>query len=948
MRNNTRICYPYFIMKLCRRILFTIVCFLPAHSMSAQDSINALDMMLQRPKVDKRFETKRFLDRIFLESGVGFNTVPTMNKKVGHPSPNFEISVGDWQTPVHGWRIGLQAGRYKYGEKNNTSFSVSADYLMNITALSVPTFKNPTYNQPKPFELYGVAGLSLYSPVRDNAGTAIGAHIGLRGQANFSNATYAYLEGRAGIFSDDLVGVDSWRRYRFGGTLMAGLGYRLVPGRNSAEYVTDKHFLSDAFVAFAAGPAFFLKSDPSQWSDYMGVRTSAYIGKWFNGTSGIRLGAHATALQQPYHPALRALSLSAGYMWNMHNTFMGYNPERCFWLNAVADASLNASSSKAGKSITPGIGAGLQANFRLTKGVDFFLEPRVDVFKEEYATFMNTMSGYDITPSLMAGLALRQGRDTRSQLLRNDDFANTHPLDHVFIEGAFGGIVPVTAYNIKHPNANLRPKMFAGIGKWFTATSGMRLRTDIAQYQVHETKNRTKAVSIGADYLWNMTNAFHGYKPERRFELIGSLGANVSFRGGSSKIFLGGDAGIKGLWHVNEALGLFIEPRLQLYADNYIPHTSTSLLKMDLLASTQIGLQVRVSDYQPTEAREAFEASERKDFFSAAGGIYTSASGFRNGRSYGVTGRLSYGSWISPVSAWRLSIGGKGNPRAGYRYAQLMTSADYISDLTTLAWGYNDERIVNLRTIIGLDLGAEYRGGSKARFSSEVHIGGQLGLRISSTNELFLEPQLGYALNSKDRSRWQRITPSLMAGITHRINPVSQRKDNAAPANAEFISLGLGTGLHTSTVTSMSPVSRKFSFDTHIAYGRWLSASKGYRAALSHTVVQRHGKNQNITGVSADYMFSIFSTNGHTASQDTGFRLTGFIGANLNVGSRKGYRPTWAPGLQLSVQPSYMFNDNWSAHVEAQGILTTKNIIRNSSHPAAGQLRLMIGTAYHF
>ncbi len=903
-------------------------------------------MMLQRPKVDKRFESKKFLDRLFLEAGVGVNTVPTNTQKVGKPGANFEIAIGDWLTPIHGWRIGLQAGQYKYGENNNTAFSVAADYLMNITALSVPTFKDSTYSQPKSFEVYGVAGIDYYASAKETSNkTAWGMHIGLRGQKNFSNATYAYLEGRASLFSDELVDIDSWRKYRLGTTLMAGLGYRLTPGASTTQYTQSGHFLDDTFISVAAGPSFFLKGDPALWKDYLGIRTSAYIGKWFNATSGIRLGAHATALNQPNHPALRAISVSAGYMWNMHNAFIGYRPERVFWLTAVGDVSLNASSSKSGKDLTPGIGAGLQANFRLTKGLDFFVEPRIDIFTEKYATFTNSLSDYDITPSLMAGLTVRKGRNTKEQLKLNNDFQNSHIFDNLFIEGGLGLGKTVTTHNVKNPFSNLRPQSHIGVGKWFSATSGVRLRADAAQYQV--AGKRPKAVTAGVDYLWHISNAFNGYNPERRFELIGSLGLNTSLRSGDKQLFLGGNVGVKGLWNINDAYGLFIEPHLRLYSDRYIPNSTTSLLNMDLIAAANIGLQIKLSDYHQHSTNEDFGTNENKTFISAAGGVYTSASGIKDNRAYGAAGRLSYGRWFSPVSAWRLSLNGYGNPRMGHRYAQLSVGGDYISDISTLASGYNAERRLILRTLLGYNLGVDYKAGGKTRFYSDIHLGGQLAVRISPATELFLEPQLSYALHAQNETRWKRVKPSLLLGISRNIAAV-KIKNGESPELSQFISAGIGTGLHSSTVTSMSPVSRKFTFDTQLAYGRWLSGSQGFRVGLSNALLQRHGSNQNITSLSADYMLNLLAGNGYTSTADKGFRLTGFIGANLNLGSRVGHHPTWAPGLQLSLQPSYQLNKNWSAFVEAQGLMMGKNIVHNSTHPAVGQFRLMLGTSYSF
>ena len=99
-----------------------------------------------------------------------------------------------------------------------------------------------------------------------------------------------------------------------------------------------------------------------------------------------------------------------------------------------------------------------------------------------------------------------------------------------------------------------------GVGKWFNATSGVRLWGQAAQIEGLE-DDRVKTVSVGADYLWNINTAFHGYDPDRRFELIGSLGANLAMHGGEDKVYPGLQAGLKGLWHINRMWGLFIAPQ---------------------------------------------------------------------------------------------------------------------------------------------------------------------------------------------------------------------------------------------------------------------------------------------------------------------------------------------------------------------------------------------------
>ena len=66
--------------------------------------------MLQRPLGNSSFEHKRFGDKFFITAGGG---ISTYNQKPRQWFPSRfrgELSFGDWITPVHGWRIGFNAG----------------------------------------------------------------------------------------------------------------------------------------------------------------------------------------------------------------------------------------------------------------------------------------------------------------------------------------------------------------------------------------------------------------------------------------------------------------------------------------------------------------------------------------------------------------------------------------------------------------------------------------------------------------------------------------------------------------------------------------------------------------------------------------------------------------------------------------------------------------------
>ena len=190
--------------------------------------------------------------------------------------------------------------------------------------------------------------------------------------------------------------------------------------------------------------------------------------------------------------------------------------------------------------------------------------------------------------------------------------------------------------------------------------------------------------------------------------------------------------------------GLYLEPQVRIYNNNYLPNSSFGRFNTDITAAAILGVQVNLRDYLPSLGWEAYDNDDRHNFFSVAGGVGTSAVGASSKEFWGVGGRVSFGHRYSPVSAWRVNLTGYENSINNRRYARGMIGADYMADLTTLGKGYDTDHAVRLRALAGLDLGADYKQGGKPHFISEVHVGGQLGVRLSPRFELYVEPQAAY------------------------------------------------------------------------------------------------------------------------------------------------------------------------------------------------------------
>ncbi len=134
-------------------------------------------------------------------------------------------------------------------------------------------------------------------------------------------------------------------------------------------------------------------------------------------------------------------------------------------------------------------------------------------------------------------------------------------------------------------------------------------------------KLRHASVSGGLDYLWNITSTMSGYNSDRIFDLIGSVGVNLAYTSKSDHKFqLGINAGIQGLWHVNDFLGLYIEPQIRLYGDKFI-EGNLGFMQKDVMVGVNAGFHYRFVPYSKAANRSVFGQDDKRYFISGALGL---------------------------------------------------------------------------------------------------------------------------------------------------------------------------------------------------------------------------------------------------------------------------------------------------------------------------------------
>ena len=927
----------------------------------------ATDYVLQRPRVTKRFKHNKFGDHLFVEGAAGITLVPqrVTRAETMPPSVIGNVSVGDWVSPEHGWRVSVTPAFYKVDVTKLKTISFSADYMMNLSAIA-----HYRYNERKPFEMFGIAGfkyMATYFNGKYRQG--LGFHLGLRGQYNFSKLTYIYLEPQVEMLRDRTFQIINEMHFRPVGNFLAGVGYNLLtkPERSTDKGSYSDFFRDGTFFSFAAGPSAIATPYLESYKRNLGMHVQASVGKWFDPYNGLRLSAHASAYKnyETYllssnqkHEFMRGVGLRAEYMLNMHNLFGGPRKDRLFEVNTIAGIDYSVlKEARLKKHCNFGLGGALQGSFRISNSTNVFIEPRVDIYGGSYVKSVKSLrnKSWDVVPSLLAGMSFHTGMEADELKEKNKDFETNHWMHHFFVEAA-GGISVIARPNaLRDLKNNIKPKMYFGLGKWFTPLIGARLWTE--QYRVQQNGYHTSVMGLGADFLWNITHSLIGYEKERPFEAMLGVGVNVAANSdqvNDDSYFLGGNIAVKGVWHVSPLWGLYIEPQMRMYKHTFFREAG-AYGRLDFPLGLMVGTQVDLKgNYNYKDSRASFDEDGKRTFVSLGGGLTLQANHFKSWEHYCTYGQFGFGRWFSPEAAWRVTVAGMKKKINGRDYAKALVGADYMADCSALAYGYNKDRRFSVRTFFGGAVGVDYLShdvsGGKS-FVSDAHVGTQLAVRVLGNTEVYLEPKLSYQFGDRYERRRDHLHPTLMLGVAY--NMSKNEGDIQAgdkPKYRQFINLGVGTLYGSPTLSGMVNSKKDVALGASLGYGRWFNATSGWHVGYQHSMINRKKSGMaNIMSVQANYMVDLVAALSRRPADERVFQLTGMLGAGLYMGQLKGDKVGFAPGGQASLQIGARVADNIDVYLEPSVDVYSKKVFsRKTQHPAEGELRLQVGTRFNF
>lgn len=820
---------------------------------------NGLDYMLQKPARNERFARKKFGDHLFFSGEAGVIMDRSAGSLFVTPGIGLRsgIAVGDWFTPVHGVRVGLNAGLHNGLASVNPYFvGFSADYLMNLSALLRKD------NPARMFELIGVAGGEyqlLYR--RGNWTHGGGFRLGMQTRFNFSPLTFFYLEPRVGIYSDGIDGISTWMHYDWEASLMAGLGYRLLAApvrRHEPFWGADQGL----FFSLAGGMASTLTSSVNPLLD-PGCTTMLSIGEQFTPVSAFRLSGMMRYLKTGEEFDKASFGAQLDYLFNLHSLFGGYDPGRVFEMSGLLGVGYQSVAVNDRLDGRWSAGAGLHGEFRLSGHWGVFVEPRVDFFSN--GAWSDGLSAADPVPSLFAGITYRPVSPDFDRLsVNNDAFDWPRRIGNLYLTmGA--GFAGVMKSSLSNPLPNKGYRIFGGVGTWWNAVSGTRLLFNYSSLDASYTSFRTLAVGGQLDYLLNLTSLFYGYDRNRLFSLIGVAGLNYDYVSSEGRFrhSLGAGAGLQGFFRLNDMFGLFIEPRFNVGTDNRWERYLFN--DLDVIPTVTAGLTYHLYGYGAKhgtveKAREFRNENFVDHMFYGAGvgtaGVLHHELAARPFNRIGPMASVYLGKWFTASSGVRLSAGAGAfrDSEPGYRKFGLV-QLDYLWNINSTLYGYNPSRIFEANLGVGAVL--SYVTGNHPGFYPGASLSLQGLWNVGSGIGLFVEPQVRAFGKNYSRESYAQLPFDLLGsvnvGLRYRLDRYDYRANHAAYDGSDkyFVSLA-----YTGRWLRESGMNFAAGYGVSFSLGKWYTPLSAWRLGVDYGYYGTKEQYMNLS-LSADYLFNL-------------------------------------------------------------------------------------------
>lgn len=715
---------------------------------------------------NEQFSSSSFKQHTFLFSGVGLGglLVPGGSDIYNYVGGSFFAGAGKWFSPFSGARLTGKAAVFKYPvtKYKVNSVGVMADYLFNISNAFYG------YDQKRIFKVIasGGAGYEFVKSKHDKNLFVLGA--GLQASLRLNDEMSFFVEPRLNFSPLDYYtsGTNNFRGTRSNFMVNAGFELNAGPLRTGAAHnkLDSESWLDNTFVGMAFGvnsplkQAAFFKVD-------VDPRVAGYVGKWFTGTSGMRLNADVARLwKSKKMPDGKIATIGADYLLNITSLMNGYDKERKFELIGAAGTNLAFRSTSLTRNTYLGGEVALQGLWNVTPRFGIFLEPQLRLYGDGFAESSIHFAGMDGVASLMAGVNFRLNNCPKEQrLLFKNDGKNRRYF-------TLSGGTNFLATHIRRANAFGVSGQMA-MGNWINPVGGWRIGVN-GEYK-QEKGIKYLYAGAEADYMVSLSAMALGYDPDRRIDLnvFGGVNLGADYERKTLGFAPGVSAGGQLLFKASPAVDLFVEPKMTVRTTlrNNPDYAARGVMNV------HVGMNYKFSSEKIAHSKD-FETDGHTEYFVSAnggvGGYGNSYSGGFDSKYVSGTFGAAVGKRLTPVSYVRMGVNSKSFANAwnGDKTSVVALNADYLFNISTLGAGYDKDRKLELLGVMGASL--NFASGDMYGSSTPLGVkaGMQGKLNLTDRIDLTLEPALNCYNKAIDggKSRRGKYSGEVTVGVNYK------------------------------------------------------------------------------------------------------------------------------------------------------------------------------------
>ncbi|MDE7396706.1 MAG: hypothetical protein K2M98_03150 [Muribaculum sp.] len=476
-------------------------------------------------------------------------------------------------------------------------------------------------------------------------------------------------------------------------------------------------------------------------------------------------------------------------------------------------------------------------------------------------------------------------------------------------------------------SGNLKPGGLVGfrMGSWFSPLHGIRIGADAGINTLGKDVDNTWFKNVHVDYLLNLTSLMRGYNPDRRFELIGILGAQLQ-RDRYNNTWgtnVGITTSLQTRFNVLPSMYLYLEPQLSVLGGaRYGAPKTTNRLHTDLALNFGIGYKVLSGHYREAGSTSFEQKDDDNIYFGVGSGVFgmlTDDPKIQNLYVHTFGGKM-----FSSTSGLQATID-YGYYRTGnYKHQHLiMGGLDYVLNLNNAFGGYRPNEVFQMILNVGASL-ANVATASEYRHSRKFYPGVQAGLmglfRISPNWGIYVHPQVyGFGDSFYNAIHHSKGVPMLSVdmGLRYTIGNYSTNHDDTDEAYQEdtkhwFVTAG-GGAYHRMRGDFGN------GGNAFIGFGKRFTPVSSWRVNIDGAFDCRHPKPNSFT-LHADYLASL-TTGMYGYDPDRLFDFQVMVGVFGGTAKYSGPRKA-TYGLEGGVQANFRVNSSFDIYLEPQALAT--------------------------